>query len=187
MPKTKKALIIYQTMTGNTEKVALRFKKVFEKKGWKCDVFKIDKNIDVDKLPFDFNAYDFLCAGSGIYAGLPGREITDIMFKTTHRSRREGKIVRVHRKITVGPKKGVVFVTYAGTHLGPKEAEPSLSLLDLNIEHLRFKCVGRFACPGAIGKRPTPGYWHGDIRGRPSERDLTKAEIFLEEMLEEPW
>ena len=42
MVKKKKSLIIYQTMTGNTEIVALRFKKVFEKKGWDCDIFKID-------------------------------------------------------------------------------------------------------------------------------------------------
>jgi len=186
MSKIQKTLILYQTMTGNTEKVVMRFKKVFEKKGWKCDIFKVDKDTDIDNLPFDFKDYDFLCAGSGVYAALPGKELTDVMFKTTHRPRRAGKIVRVHRKITPGPKTGIVFVTYAGTHLGPKEAEPSLSLLELNIEHLRFKCIGRFSCPGNIGKRATPGYWHGDIRGRPSKRDLLKAEIFLEEKLEEP-
>jgi flavodoxin len=186
MTKTKKGLIIYQTQTGNTEKVALRFKKVFEKKGWACDIFKVDKNMNADNMPFKFEDYDFLCAGSGVYAALPGKDVTDIMFKTTHRPKRNGKIVRVHRKITPGPKKGVVFVTYAGTHLGPKEAEPSLSLLELNIEHLKFICIGRFSCPGAMGKKATPGYWFGDIRGRPNERDLQKAEIFLEEKLEEP-
>jgi len=186
MSKFKKGLILYQTMTGNTEKVALRFKKVFEKKGWGCDVFKIDKEMDVDNLPFNYDDYEFLCVGSGVYAALPGKEVTDVMFKYTHRSRRAGKIVRVHRKITLGNKRGVVFVTYAGTHLGPKEAEPALALLALNIEHLKFRCVGRFACPGAISKRPTPGQWFGDITGRPNERDLTKAEIFLEEKLEEP-
>ena len=186
MSKTKRSLILYQTMTSNTEKVALRFKKVFEKKGWVCDIFKVDKNMDAQNLPFDFQDYDFMCAGSGVYAALPGKEILDIIFKVSHQTRRAGKIVRVHRKIVPGPKTGVVFVTYAGTHLGPKEAEPSLSLLDLNIEHLKFKCVGRFSCPGGIGKHATPGYWHGDLRGRPSERDLQKAEIFLEEILEEP-
>jgi len=186
MSKVKKALILYQTMTGNTEKVVQRFEKVFKKKGWECDVFKVDKSMDVDNLPFNYDDYDFMCAGSGVYMALPGKEITDIMFKYTHRSRRAGKIVRVHRKITLGPKTGIVFVTYAGTHLGPKEAEPALSLLELNLEHLRFRCVGRFSCPGAIGKKPTPGYWFGDIRGRPNERDLLKAEIFLEEKLEEP-
>jgi flavodoxin len=63
MPKKRKSLILYQTMSGNTEKVAFRFKKVFEKKGWKCDIFKVDKNMDADNLPFDFQDYDFLCVG----------------------------------------------------------------------------------------------------------------------------
>jgi flavodoxin len=182
----KRGLILYQSLSGNTEKVALRFKKVFENKGWSCDIFKVDKSLTPDNLPFRFQDYDFLCAGSGVYAALPGKEITDLIFKYTHQPKRDGKLVRVHRRITPGPKKGVVFVTYAGTHLGPKEAEPSLSLLDLEIEHLKFKCVGRFSCPGGIGKRPTLGQWHGDIRGRPNERDLKKAEIFLDEILEAP-
>jgi flavodoxin len=186
MAKGKRGLILYQSMSGNTEKVALRFKKAFEKKGWQCDMFKIDKEMDVDNLPFNYDDYDFMCAGSGVYMALPGKEITDVMFKYTHRTRRTGKIVRVHRKITPGPKKGIVFVTYAGTHLGPKEAEPALSLLELNIEHLKFKCVGRFSCPGGIGNRRTPGQWFGDISDRPNERDLLKAEIFMEEKLEEP-
>ena len=186
MPISKKGLILYQTMTGNTEKVALRFKKAFEKKGWKCDMFKVDKSMDVDNLPFNFEEYDFMCAGSGVYKALPGQELVNILFTYIHQTKRAGKIVRVHRKITPGPKTGIVFVTYAGTHLGPKEAEPALSLLELNIEHLRFRCIGRFYCPGGVGKRRTPGQWFGDISGRPSERDLMKAEIFMEEKLEEP-
>ena len=186
MSKRRKSLILYQTMTGNTEKVAFRFKKVFEEKGWECDIFKVHKDMNADNLSFDFQDYDFLCVGSGVYRALPGKELVDIIFKITHRKRRADKIVRLHRKITPGPKTGVVFVTYAGEHLGPKEAEPALSLLELNIEHLRFICIGRFCCPGGAGNRPTPGSWFGDIRGRPNERDLLKAEIFLAEKLEEP-
>ena len=185
MPVSKKGLILYQSMTGNTEKVALRFKKAFEKKGWECDMFKVDKNMDVNNLPFNFEEYDFMCVGSGVYKALPGQEIVNILFNYTHQTKRAGKIIRVHRKITPGPKTGIVFVTYAGTHLGPKEAEPALSLLELNIEHLRFKCIGRFCCPGGVGKRRTPGQWFGDISGRPNERDLQKAEIFMEEKIEE--
>ena len=30
-----------------------------------------------------------------------------------------------------------------------------------------------------------PGTFHGDIRDRPNERDLLKAEMFIEEKLEE--
>jgi flavodoxin len=186
MTKTKRSLIIYQSMTGNTEKVALSFQRVFNKKGWQCDVFKMDKDTNFANLPFNFEDYDFMCAGSGVYMALPGKEITDVMFKYTHEPIRNGKIVRVHSMIFPGPQAGVVFVTYAGIHLGPKEAEPALSLLELNIEHLRFKCIGRFSCPGGGSIGPTPGQWFGDIRGRPNKRDLQKAEIFMEEILEEP-
>jgi flavodoxin len=186
MAKIKKCLIIYQTITGNTEKIAMKFAEVFKNKGWQCDVFRIDKSIDLASPPFKFSGYDFICAGSGVYSALPGKEITDLMYTYTHQPKRDGKIVRVHRMIIPGPKSGIVFVTYGGTHLGPKEAEPALSLLELNIEHLRFKCIGRFSCPGGIGTRPTPGQWFGNTRGRPNERDLRKAEIFMEEILEEP-
>ena len=185
MPKTKKSLILYQTMTGNTEKVVLRFKKVFEKHGWQCDVLKVDKKTDIKDPPIDFQEYDFLCAGSGVYAQLPGQELFRMLFNVTHVKSESGRKPPPHRKITTGPKTGIVFVTYAGVHLGPKEAEPALSLLDLEIEHLRFKCVGRFSCPGKMGKKPRPGYWYKDLINRPSERDLQKAETFLEEILED--
>jgi hypothetical protein len=185
MSKTKKSLILYQSMTGNTEKVALRFKKVFEQKGWQCDTFKVDKKTDINNPPIDFQKYDFLCAGSGVYAQLPGNELFRMLFNITHMKREGGKKPPPHRKIVTGPKAGIVFVTYAGVHLGPKEAEPALSLLDLEIEHLKFKCIGRFSCPGKMGNRPRPGYWYGDLIHRPSERDLQKAEIFLEEKIEE--
>ena len=77
----KKSLVMYQSRTGNTEKVAMRFKEVFEKKGWQCDTLKIDKNTDVYKPP-DFQAYDFLCVGSGVYKQLPPEQIVDIMLIT---------------------------------------------------------------------------------------------------------
>jgi len=153
--------------------------------------------------------------------------------------------VHVQGKIVPGPKNGIVFVTYNGGHLGPKEAEPALSLLELEIEHLRFKCIGKFSCPGkmnfgggdavgrvaqwfgwtkesaqgkiqrynenpeapefaaftledrqqiarakASGQMPQGGTpharaWHWDLDNRPNERDLQKAEIFLEEILED--
>ena len=96
-------------------------------------------------------------------------------------------ILNHHRKITLGPdsKKSIVFVTYAGYEFGPVEAEPTLGLLALELEHLEFQCIGRFCCPGEFLHDPTPGTFHGDIRGRPDEKDLLKAEMFIEEKLEE--
>jgi flavodoxin len=185
MPKSKKALLMYQTLTGNTVKIVDKFKEVFEKKGWECDVVKIEKTSDLDNPPVDFYSYDFVCMGSGVYGSLPGNELWRMLFRATHHTNKPGKKPALLKKIVPGPKSGVVFVTYGGAHLGPQEAEPALSLLALMIEHLKFKCIGKFACPGKMREYPTPGYWHGDLRFRPSERDIKKAETFLEEKLEE--
>jgi hypothetical protein len=214
MAKTKKSLILYASQTGNTEKVANRFKEVFTKKGWRCDMVKVDRNTDVWNPPFKFGDYDFLCIGSPVILGLPTEEIINVMIKNPESghygepTREEVARLRLQRndpdylprpehpkgearpprgpaKTIPGPKKGIVFVTYSGMHLGPKEAEAALSLLDIEIEHLRFKCIGRFCCPGKHGNHAGAGTWHGDIRKRPNERDLLKAQIFLEDILDE--
>jgi hypothetical protein len=88
-------------------------------------------------------------------------------------------------KIIPGPKNGIVFVSYSGIHLGPKEAVPTLSMLEVELEHLGFRCIGSFACPGKHGNQVTPEWWHGDMRGRPNEKDLLRAELFLEDKLDQ--
>jgi hypothetical protein len=210
----KKCLIMYSSYTGNTEKVALKFKSTFEKNGWECDIFKIQKKADdILRPPFDVDDYDFLCAGSGIRAHLPYNEVLNVLRKfrlgmdprvaLVNRDEdipyikepipefpspyKDPNILNFHRKIVLGPdsKKAVVFITYAGYEFGSVEAEPSMDLLALEIEHLRFQCIGKFCCPGEYLHDPTPGTFHGDIRGRPDERDLLKAEMFIEEKLEE--
>ncbi len=208
-----KSIILYASLTGNTEKVASRFKQVFEKKGWECDMFKVDRNTDVHNPPFNLEDYDFLCVGSYVMLELPAEEIINVMCKNPlsghcgQPTREEVARQRVMRndseylppaerpprqrrprgvgKIIPGPKKGIVFATYAGMHLGPKEAVPTLSHLELEMEHLKFQCIGSFCCPGKHGDRPGEGTWHGDIRHRPNERDLMKAEIFMEEIIEQ--
>jgi hypothetical protein len=210
----KKCLIIYSSLTGHTEKVALRFKSTFEKHDWECDIFKIRKKAgDILNPPFDVNNYDFWCVGSGIISHLPYNEILNCLRRLRlgmdpriairHRDEtipyitepvpdmpppwQNPDVKKHHRKIIIGAdaKKGVVFATYAGYEFGPKEAEPSLQLLELEMEHLEFKCIGHFCCPGKFLNDPTPGTFHGDIRNRPDERDLLKAEMFIEEKLEE--
>jgi hypothetical protein len=211
----KKCLIIYSSFTGNTEKVASRFKSTFEKNGWECDIFKIRKKAeDILNPPFNLDNYDFLCVGSGVILHLPYNEILNVIRRLIYRVdpravlRLRGEDITYikgpvpefhvpkhgekpdsfpHKKIVFGPdcKKAVTFITYAGFDLGPKEAEPSHQLLALEVEHLGFKCIGHFCCPGYFVNHPTPGTYHGDIRDRPNERDLLKAEMFIEEKLEE--
>jgi hypothetical protein len=208
----KKCLIAYSSFTGNTEKVALRFKETFEKNGWQCDLFKVRKNAeDILRPPFDIRKYDFVCAGSGLRAHLPYNEILNMLrgFRTgmdpriTLRNRDETipyitepvpeippqkkDPKNFHRKIVLGPDspRAVVFITYGGYEFGPKEAEPAVQLLALELEHVGFQFIGKFCCPGKYLDDPTPRTFHGDIRNRPDEKDLLKARMFIEDKLEE--
>jgi hypothetical protein len=99
-----------------------------------------------------------------------------------HRSARSD-----HRKIVLGPDspRAVVFITYAGYEFGPKEALPAVQLLALEVEHIGFQFVGHFCCPGKYVDDPMPRTFHGDIRDRPNEKDLLKAQMFIEEKLDE--
>ena len=207
----KKCLITYSSYTGNTEKVANRFKEVFKNQGWQCDVFKVKKNADDILRPrYDIRHYDFVCVGSGLRGHLPYNEILNMLRgvwtkmdpRITMRFRDEilsylpGPVPEIpadriptedHGKIVLGPEspKAIVFITYAGYEFGPKEAEPAAALLALEVEHIGFQCIGQYCCPGKYLDDPTPRTFLGDIRDRPNERDLLKAEIFIEEKLEE--
>jgi hypothetical protein len=76
----KKCLVTYSSYTGNTEKVAKRFKDAFTNRGWHCDIFKVRKNADdILRPPFDIREYDFLCVGSGLRAHLPYNEVLNML------------------------------------------------------------------------------------------------------------
>jgi hypothetical protein len=197
----RKSLVMYSSHTGNTEKVARRFKKVFEEKGWECDLFKITTRTTAKDLP-DLNGYDFLCLGSPVEFKLPTEELMALL-NPKHGPRRpwaqktpppppqrEAGAREGAGKILFGAdsKKGVAFATYSGHHLGPKEPDPALSFLESMVEHRKFQCVGRFACPGKMFnsvKEIDKVGWYPDIYWRPNKRDLQKAEIFIEEILED--
>jgi hypothetical protein len=207
----KRCLITYSSITGHTEKVALKFKETFEKNGWHCDIFKVRKNAeDILRPPINMRSYDFICAGSGLRAHLPYNEILNMLrgFRTGMDPRitlrfRDETIPYIsepipeipphknpktdHGKIILGSDspKAVVFITYAGYEFGPKEADPAAQLLALELEHIGFEYIGRFCCPGKYIDDPMPRTFHGDIRDRPDERDLLKAQMFIEEKLEE--
>lgn len=73
MPKKRRALILYATMTRNTEKIATWFKETFEFYNWDVTMFKMAFNADwagmQEKLYFD--DYDVVCLGSPIVGGSP--------------------------------------------------------------------------------------------------------------------
>jgi len=200
--KIPKSLIIYASLTGNTEKLALRFKKIFEKNNWECDIFRVTRDTQYSQLPQFFN-YDFLCLGSPVilrkpledlemifplYGKLPNEEFEPLPKGTIplgpppESSLKTGPMPKLE-KITFDGRKGVVFATYSGIYLGPKEVEPVLSYLSVQMEcALRFQCIGQISCVARHAHHDEG--WYKDLANRPTERDLLKAEIIMEEIIE---
>ena len=174
----KTVLIVYASRTGNTEKVAYAFHDAFSQAGWSSDIFKVSGETDTSNPPFNFADYDALFAGSGTYMRLPYDEITQTIL------RQFAKTGIGERKVVPGPKIGVAFATNGGAHLGSREAEANLKLLEIEFEHLGFKGVGAFSCPGSMGGASTPEWYWGDISDRPNEQDLTDAAAFVKQFLQ---
>lgn len=67
-----KAIVVYNTITGNTEDLADKIKNVLEQYEYQCEIFRDDKiylNVR-NNLDF-FNSYDLLCLGSCTHALSP--------------------------------------------------------------------------------------------------------------------
>jgi hypothetical protein len=108
-----------------------------------------------------------------VNAELPLPQVRKVMTSRPH----------ADHKIVPGPKCGIVFCSYGGIHLGPKEAEPALKLLELELEHLSFEVIGSLAVPGSMGDRYNPNWYHGDMRGRPNAEDLRDVGSFVDDIM----
>jgi hypothetical protein len=91
-----------------------------------------------------------------------------------------------HGKILLGPyaSKALAFCTYGGFEFGPGEAWPALDWINLELAHLKVEIVGKFCCPGRMGNISSPTGYHKDLPQRPTDRDLLRAELFMEGILE---
>ena len=71
--KKRRALILYATMTRNTEQVAGWFRETFKAYNWDVTCLRLKANLDWDALQPDlyFDDYDVVCLGSPIVGGGP--------------------------------------------------------------------------------------------------------------------
>lgn len=181
MATNGRALILYATMTKNTEKIATWFKETFEHYNFETTMFRLAKNADwkgmQEKLYFD--DYDVVCLGSPIVGGGPLMIVTKAL-SLGGGGALENKVggdpdmlAFWRRKMGpyrgVLPKKehqplGVIFSTYGGGFYGSDECLATLELLKLYLELNDVKVIGKFACCGkesgpaglADGAIPTP-------------------------------
>jgi len=205
---SKKSLFMYASHNNNTAKVAERFKSTLERNGWQCDIFKIKQDGDPTAFPYTIKDYDLVCAGSGINLHTPYAELIAVIRvprygydplkavqpnpslpqteEESNKMRAGGKGAPTHGKIVFSPesKKCISFATYGGLEFGPWEVQPALDWINVEMAHLSIEPVGTFCCPGKFLPYDVQSGYYNDLTTRPNEKDLMRAELFIEQILE---
>lgn len=162
-------LNIYFSSTGNTEKVARKIEETVGEAGHQVSTLKVTKDTDVD-----VRHYDLVFVGSGVYEWLPGKPVMQL-FANLRRLYVDSGDIKPGSPRRPGTKV-VVYCTYGGAHTGVNEAIPAVKYMGQLFDHLGFEIVAEWYVvgeyrPEKLQEFSTTGRL-GDIRGRPSEKDL---------------
>jgi hypothetical protein len=168
-----KVLNLYFSATGNTEKVAMRISETVEELGHEADTLKITgKDTEIDILN-----YNFVFAGSGVYAQLPGTPLIELFKELMQNYNKAGEVK------AASPRRpsacAVVYCTYGGVHTGINEAIPAVKYMGQLFDHLGYTIMAEWYVVGEykterLREHSVAGRL-GDIRGRPNEADLRKG------------
>jgi len=165
-----KALVLYWTKNGNTEKVARRIHDTLQKAGMTVSIARITQDLQVEYLD-----YSLVFFGAPVYENLSPKPVLAFLSKNR---RREGVKLLASAPEVPGVA-AVAFCTYGGGHTGYNEAEPMLKHIGQYFEHEGIRVVDHIAMVGVFPEAEesynTEGRF-GDIRQRPDEHDLLELE-----------
>ena len=169
MPEGK-ALVLFWTKNGNTEKVAKCISDTLRNAGMEASMTRIDKDLEVEYLD-----YNLIFVGAPVYENLSPKPVLSFLYKNR---RREGVVLLASAPEVPGVA-AVPFCTYGGGHTGYNEAEPMLKHIGQYLEHEGIRVVDHIAVVGVFPEAEesynTEGRY-GDIRRRPDEHDLSEVE-----------
>jgi len=162
-----RALVLYDSLGGNTEKVAARIDMALRQAGVESDLVKVAAGADVD-----FYDYDLVFLGSPVIAWQPSKKMMELLGEKLDECRQAGEI-KPAAPLRPG-KYGVCFCTYAGPHMGQREAVPMTKWLGAFLEHLGYMVLDEWHVVGEFHGKDEMNLSGrlGDIRGRPNEHDL---------------
>ena len=166
-----KSLVLYSSITGNTEKVAKRMADVLRTEGHDVAFVKVDEKTNVDLL-----AYDLVFLGSAVHQWLPTKMLMNYVKHMLKRYFSSGVIAP---SSPIRPcKYAVCFCTYSGPHTGISEAIPATKWMKAFLEHVGFTVLEEWHTIGEFRnseENSTKGRF-GNIKGRPDEHDLAEIE-----------
>ena len=166
-----KSLILYDSIGGNTEKVAQCIYETLKAATDEIDFIKFTSDIDLD-----FLKYDLVFLGSPVIDWLPTKRMMEFIKKKLQFYSEQGKI-KPSSPLALR-KYGICFCTYAGPHIGVNEALPMTMWLSSFLEHLGYTVFDKWHFVGQFHKE-TDMNTHGrlgNILGRPDEKDLLDVE-----------
>ena len=169
MPEGK-AIVLFWSKNGNTEKVARRIYDTLQKAGMQVSISLINKDVEIEYLD-----YNLIFLGAPVYHNLSAAPILAFLRKTR---RRDGVKILASAPEIPGVA-AVPFCTYGGGHTGSNEAIPMLTHIGQYFEHEGIRVVDYISSvgffPEADESYNTEGRF-GDIRQRPDEHDLIEVE-----------
>lgn len=167
----KKAVVLYWSQGGNTEKVAGAIERGLAAGGFATSIRRVQ---DADDIGF-FD-YDLICFGVPSYGWHPPKQADEYLKAKFAQYRKEG---RVHVAAPALPERNaLVFCTYSGPHTGIREAIPAGKYIGQFFEHLGYPVADEWYVLGEFHgseENNTLGRM-GDIRGLPSRQDLDRIE-----------
>jgi hypothetical protein len=173
----KRALVLYWSNTGNTEKVASAITEGLEAAGVNVSLKRTTEADDIDY--FD---YDLVCVGAPSIEWHPPKPVTEFLLKKFREYKKQGKIKIGAPKVP--GKHALMFCTYSGPHTGLREAVPVGLYMGQFFEHIGFAVVDEwYILSQFVGneERSTKGRM-GDIRGKPTEEELQKIRMDAERL-----
>jgi multimeric flavodoxin WrbA len=170
--KTGKALIVYYSISGNTEKVAKAIEKGIRNTGIETTLKKASEAMEED-----YYDYDIICLGSPSIHSLPSKPIMNLIQKNFVRYRRTPNNARIPSPQIPG-KYALVFVTFSGPHVGIDEAYPVGKYMLQEFKHLGFNIRGEWYVLGEFHgwKEGSTRGFMGDIRGKPTPETISLIE-----------
>jgi len=139
--RTGKALIVYWSATGNTEKVALAIQRGIKRGGLEPIVKKVS-----EARGEELYDYHLVCFGTPVHHSLPPQPVMRFIDEKGKEYRDRGEVRLSAPKI---PGRSVlVFCTYSGPHIGLNEALPAGKYVRQFFEHLGFDVKGEWYVVG---------------------------------------
>jgi flavodoxin len=161
-----KAIVIYDSKTGNTEKVASTIQETLVEAKVNSTLKKAE---DAFEELYD---YDLVILGTPTFQWLPSQGIQRFINQKIALHKKRGDL-KFFSPVIPG-KKAAVFCTYSSPFTGIESALPGIKYMAQFLKHIGFEVAGEWYVIGEFHgdeERNTKGKL-GDIRGRPNQADL---------------